>query len=97
MTEGTDPFNESEAAVEEVQDRLPAVDAGLAEAERTVLAAGIRHELEGLPARDQGGNQQRRVREQHVVVRHSVDDEQAVRSEERRVGKECRCRWAPYR
>ena len=28
----------------------------------------------------------------HILVRH----EQGARSEERRVGKECRSRWSPY-
>src|SRR2546425_12434283 len=32
--------------------------------------------------------------EMHVVAR--VTNEPAVRSEERRVGKECRSRWSPY-
>src|SRR5688500_8157325 len=57
-------------ALEEIQDGLPAVYAGIAEGERAVLAAGIGHELERLPTRDQGRDQERRVREQHVVVRH---------------------------
>src|SRR5258706_3219079 len=32
---------------------------------------------------------------QHVVFAHH-DDHPALRSEERRVGKECRSRWSPY-
>ena len=33
------------------------------------------------------------VREQQVVLEHDAD---GTRSEERRVGKECRSRWSPY-
>ncbi len=33
----------------------------------------------------------------HVPIgKVSFDDEKLVRSEERRVGKECRSRWSPY-
>src|SRR5690554_8046532 len=35
--------------------------------------------------------------EAEVVAYHQVANAQAARSEERRVGKECRCRWSPYR
>src|SRR5688572_32251073 len=36
------------------------------------------------------------AREEHAVLRHRIDDERkAERSEERRVGKECRSRWSP--
>src|SRR5258708_22306014 len=35
--------------------------------------------------------------EVHVYVRRSLcDQDRAARSEERRVGKECRSRWSPY-
>jgi hypothetical protein len=37
-----------EAALEEIEDRLPAVHAGVTETECRVLAAGIGDELEGL-------------------------------------------------
>ena len=30
------------------------------------------------------------------ALRESIDDYQVLRSEERRVGKECRSRWSPY-
>ena len=57
------PFVSLKVAVEEIQDRLPAMDPGVAEAERAVTAARIGHELEGLPARDQRRDQERRVGE----------------------------------
>src|SRR5258708_8292608 len=31
-----------------------------------------------------------------VVARRTVEHDQLLRSEERRVGKECRSRWSPY-
>ena len=31
-----------------------------------------------------------------VVVMNSITEEVTTRSEERRVGKECRSRWSPY-
>src|SRR3712207_7438875 len=38
-----------------------------------------------------GGN-----REPHPGIRFSEDAQKVFRSEERRVGKECRSRWSPY-
>src|SRR2546430_17648731 len=32
----------------------------------------------------------------NAVFVHHLDDQYLVRSEERRVGKECRSRWSPY-
>src|SRR5438094_8035982 len=40
-----------------------------------------------------GHTQPRRIAARSVAAR--VADELGTRSEERRVGKECRCRWAP--
>src|SRR2546427_3935394 len=38
--------------------------------------------------------------EERAVLRHQIErrlvEQHAVRSEERRVGKECRSRWSPY-
>ena len=36
------------------------------------------------------------LRENLVGLRAQIKDEAAKRSEERRVGKECRSRWSPY-
>ena len=37
-----------------------------------------------------------RIAGQEVVLTVTVADRPALRSEERRVGKECRSRWSPY-
>ena len=46
-----------------------------------------------VPAADAGGEIGRRIREGAVLAREYRG---YVRSEERRVGKECRSRWSPY-
>ena len=40
-------------------------------------------------------NPQKTIRKQTAAIRHSLKTA-AFRSEERRVGKECRSRWSPY-
>src|SRR3712207_9510947 len=46
---------------------------------------------------DQDINEARRLMDQHELDRILVvEDDRLVRSEERRVGKECRSRWSPY-
>src|SRR5436189_6015430 len=51
------------------------------------------------PARDQGGEPTGRSRiylgSDGVMVPHVTQEEKQTRSEERRVGKECRSRWSP--
>ena len=37
-----------------------------------------------------------RIEESDMVLRPDLDTAQVLRSEERRVGKECRSRWSPY-
>src|SRR3712207_7905210 len=49
-------------------------------------------DLAPAPLRRAQGREHPRV----VGPRVLADDEDAVRSEERRVGKECRSRWSPY-
>ena len=45
-------------------------------------------------------NMWREVHEQPEIIRHAIDVNlpiiENIRSEERRVGKECRSRWSPY-
>ena len=36
------------------------------------------------------------IRATHERQRHSILGAEFIRSEERRVGKECRSRWSPY-
>jgi len=57
----------------------------------TVVRLLSRHELPGVPVVNEGGRCVGIVTEADLVI---ADEE--GRSEERRVGKECRSRWSPY-
>ena len=43
-----------------------------------------------------GGKYLEYLREELVKLYHGIDEVLTTRSEERRVGKECRSRWSPY-
>ena len=42
------------------------------------------------------GKSYRMLQEAHELLENGVDVQIGYRSEERRVGKECRSRWSPY-
>src|SRR2546426_7178022 len=50
----------------------------------------------GERSREEGERRQAPVAPSGERMQARVDDEQHIRSEERRVGKECRSRWSPY-
>src|SRR3712207_9125526 len=52
--------------------------------------AGFRCELCGVPA------DERALEVDHILPRRHGGSDDLTRSEERRVGKECRSRWSPY-
>ena len=53
-----------------------------------VVAQGIEAELDSVAKRDDVTSTEQKE--------NTVDVKEIVRSEERRVGKECRSRWSPY-
>src|SRR2546422_2700447 len=59
--------------------------------------AHTRHPLPGAQLRDRTGDGgAKRGDVDAVIVRDAIDRGDPLRSEERRVGKECRSRWSPY-
>src|SRR2546422_10311473 len=63
----------------------------------TEVQQGAGEQRDGDPHQDAGDETQRAAeRDPAVVVARSEAIEARVRSEERRVGKECRSRWSPY-
>src|SRR5687768_18285289 len=60
--------------------------------------SGVAQREWGSPAAAVGKRMRRSVREPWIEVIGVVDDvrHDGLRSEERRVGKECRSRWSPY-
>src|SRR3712207_9396851 len=64
--------------------------------QQTAAAAQIHHQALKYPALVQDLQYPRRGPEGEVSVADVVDVGEVLRSEERRVGKECRSRWSPY-
>ena len=68
------------------------LDGTLLTSKKTILPAS----LEALARAREAGYQVIVVTGRHHVAIHPFYQALALRSEERRVGKECRSRWSPY-